>query len=124
MKIFIKLFISIVFISNFSFAQDENLEKDKKEEKTNKNLPIKSERFFDLKTNEGSWMSLDISPDGQTIVFDLLGDIYSMPISGGKAKRITKGMSFDSHPKFSPDGNSLAYVSDKSGSNNVILCKG
>ena len=121
MKIFIKLFISIVFISNFSFAQDENPEKDKKEEKTNKNLPIKSERFFDLKTNEGSWMSLDISPDGQTIVFDLLGDIYSMPISGGKAKRITKGMSFDSHPKFSPDGNSLAYVSDKSGSNNVWI---
>ena len=37
-------------------------------------------------------MSVDVSPNGETIVFDLLGDIYSMPISGGKATRITKGI--------------------------------
>ena len=52
----------------------------KKNRKKNKNLPIKAERFFELKTNEGSWMSLDVSPDGEIIIFDMLGDIYSMPI--------------------------------------------
>ena len=47
--------------------------------------------------------------------------IYSIPISGGKAKRITKGMAFDSHPKYSPNGESIVYVSDKSGGNNVWI---
>ena len=49
----------------------------------------------------------------------MLGDIYSMPINGGDAKRITKGMAYDSHPRFSPDGNSIVYTSDKSGNVNV-----
>ena len=106
--------------SNIIFAQEKTEEKEKKE-KSNKNLPIKPGRFYDLNTDTGSWMSLDVSPDGQTIVFDLLGDIYSIPISGGKAKRITKGMAFDSHPKYSPNGESIVYVSDKSGGNNVWI---
>jgi Tol biopolymer transport system component len=102
------------------FAQDKIEEKEKKE-KSNKNLPIKPGRFYNLNTDTGSWMSLDVSPDGQKIVFDLLGDIYSIPITGGKAERITKGMAFDSHPKYSPDGESIVYVSDKSGGNNVWI---
>ncbi len=55
-------------------------------------------------TDEGTWMSLDVSPDGKTIVFDLLGDLYTVPIAGGTATRIVGGMSFESQPKFSPDG--------------------
>ena len=66
-------------------------------------------------------MSLDISPDGDKIVFDLLGDNYMMPISGGKANRITEGMAFDTNPRFSPDGKSLAYTSDASGGNNIWI---
>ena len=121
MKKSLYLTLALVFISSFTIAQEEKKDDKEKDEKTNKNLPIKPERFFELKTNEGSWMSLDVSPDGEIIIFDLLGDIYLMPISGGKAKRITKGMAFDSHPKFSPDGKSIAYVSDKSGSNNIWI---
>ena len=112
------LFIIFIVI-NFSFSQDDK--KDNKEEKQNKNLPIKPERFYDLETDEGTWMSIDVSPDGQSIVFDLLGDIYTIPITGGNAKRITKGMAFDSQPRFSPDGKSIVYVSDKSGGNNVWI---
>ena len=41
-------------------------------------------------TEEGTWMGLDVSPDGQTIVFDMLGDIYTMPIAEGKQKRFDK----------------------------------
>ena len=120
MKKIIYSFLIIMLSFSSLFAQDKIEEKEKKE-KSNKNLPIKSDRSFDLNTDEGTWMSLDVSPDGNTIVFDLLGDIYSMPISGGKANRITKGMAFDSQPRFSPDGKSIAYVSDKSGGNNVWI---
>ena len=119
-KNFILIVLSL-FIINTLNAQDKKEDKEQTKEKTNKNLPIKPERFYNLSTDTGSWMSLDVSPDGQTIVFDLLGDIYSIPISGGKAKRITKGMAFDSHPKYSPDGESIAYVSDKSGGNNIWI---
>ena len=118
MKKIIYPLLIIMFSSGILFSQNKTEEKDNKE-KSNKNLPIKPQRFYDLNTNVGSWISLDVSPDGQKIVFDLLGDIYSIPITGGKAERVTKGMAFDSHPKFSPDGESIAYVSDKSGGNNI-----
>ena len=113
--------LAFILLGSFSFAQEEKKDVAKKEEKKYKNLPIKAERFFDLDTDEGTWMSLDVSPDGKTIVFDMLGDIYSLPISGGLATRITKGMAFDSQPRFSPDGNSIVYVSDKSGGNNIWI---
>ena len=66
-------------------------------------------------------MSLDISPDGKTIVFDMLGDLYLLPIEGGNAKRITEGLAFDSNPKFSPDGEDLLFVSDRTGGPNVWI---
>jgi hypothetical protein len=47
-------------------------------------------------TDEGTWLSLDVHPDGKQIVFSLLGDLYLMPVSGGKARRITSGSAYDS----------------------------
>ena len=102
------LLAALLIFSVNIFAQTDSDKDQKKKVKENKNLPLKPERFFELKTNTGTWMSLDISPDGEKIVFDLLGDIYMMPISGGKANRITEGMAFDTNPRFSPDGKSLA----------------
>jgi Tol biopolymer transport system component len=64
-------------------------------------------------------MSLDVSPDGRTIVFDLLGELYTLPVEGGAATRITKGMAFDAQPRFSPDGETIVFVSDRSGGENV-----
>ena len=64
-------------------------------------------------------MSLDVSPDGKTIAFDFLGDIFTMPITGGKPVQFTKGLAFDSHPKFSPDGTKLLFISDRSGGENI-----
>ncbi|MEQ8425817.1 MAG: amidohydrolase, partial [Cyclobacteriaceae bacterium] len=57
--------------------------------------------------------------DGKTIAFDFLGDIYTMPITGGKATQFTSGMAFDSHPKFSPDGKKLLFITDRSGGENI-----
>ena len=85
----------------------------------NDGLPLKPGRHVEFDTSEGTWMSLDLSPDGRTIVFDLLGDLYSLPVDGGKARRLTSGLAFDSQPVYSPDGASIAFLSDRSGAENV-----
>jgi imidazolonepropionase-like amidohydrolase/Tol biopolymer transport system component len=72
-------------------------------------------------TTEGTWISLDVSPDGHTIALELLGDVYLLPIAGGKARPIITGVPFQSQPRFSPDGRWLCYVSDESGSDNVWI---
>ena len=107
------LLAALLIFSVNVFAQTDSDKDKKKKAKENKNLPLKPERFYELKTDTGTWMSLDISPDGQKIVFDLLGDIYIMPITGGKANRVTKGMAFDTNPRFSYAHHNLgtAYVS-------------
>src|SRR5690242_21414155 len=85
-------------------------------------LPLKPTRSVDFTTSEGTWISLDVSPDGRTIVFELLGDLYTMPVSGGEAKRITSGPPFDSQPRYSPDGKTIVFLSDRSGAENIWLC--
>jgi Tol biopolymer transport system component len=84
-------------------------------------LPLKPERHFRFDESQGTWMSLDISPDGQTIVFELLGDLYAMPIAGGEAHCIACGLPFDSQPVYSPDGRSIAFISDRSGNDNLWI---
>ena len=84
-------------------------------------LPLKTARTHTFTTTKGTWMSLDVSPDGQRIVFDLLGDIYTMPITGGKATALTHGLAYDAQPRFSPDGKRIVFVSDRSGGENVWL---
>ena len=80
------------------------------------NLPIKPKRIISFTTNEGTNMNVDISPDGKTLLFDLLGDIYSLPSSGGAATQLTHGLAINFRPAWSPDGHSFAYISDFTGS--------
>ena len=82
-------------------------------------LPLPAERKLIYSATEGSWISLDVSPDGQRLVFDFLGDLFTIPISGGKADTLTTGMAFDSQPRYSPDGKKVLFVSDRDGGENV-----
>lgn len=69
--------------------------------------------------NEGTWMNLDVSPDGTEIVFDLLGDIYSLPVTGGEARLLRGGHAFEVQPRFSPDGKKISFTSDAGGGDNI-----
>jgi len=87
----------------------------------NNSLPLIPTRTLEFTTDEGTWISLDLSPDGQTIVFELLGDLYTLPVSGGTAMRITSGQAFDMQPRYSADGMRLVFVSDRDGSENIWI---
>jgi hypothetical protein len=52
--------------------------------------PLGPVQKVEFDTSEGTWMNLEVSPDGKLIVFDLLGDVYTLPIDGGTATRITQ----------------------------------
>lgn len=69
----------------------------------------------------GTWMSLDVSPDGKEVVFDLLGDLYVVPVAGGEARALTGGVAWDMQPRFSPNGKWIAFTSDRGGGDNVWI---
>jgi Tol biopolymer transport system component/predicted amidohydrolase len=86
-------------------------------------LPLDPAGKLEFETDEGTWMSVDVMPDGQALVFELLGDIYKLPIAGGDAVRLTSGTPFDAQPRVSPDGKWLAFVSDRNGSDNLWIAR-
>lgn len=93
----------------------------KKKDEKKRDLPLVPDRTISFKTGEVTWMSLDVSPDGRTIVFDMLGDLYMLPTSGGNAMRITSGLALDCQPRYSPDGKHIVFTSDRSGSENLWI---
>ncbi|WP_300437713.1 amidohydrolase family protein [Christiangramia sp.] len=110
----------LFIITNFNSVLAQNEEK--KEDTWDVSNPYPEAWKFqtlDLNTSEGTWMNLDVSPDGKTIVFDLLGDIYKMPISGGKATILRSGIPYEIQPRFSPDGTKISFTSDAGGGDNI-----
>jgi Tol biopolymer transport system component/imidazolonepropionase-like amidohydrolase len=123
-RFFLIALLTLSVFSAFALRLGVQAQDDKKpEEKKEESLPLKPAGKISFTTDEGTWMSLDLSPDGQTIVFDLVGDIYTLPIAGGEAKKIIGDMSYESQPKFSPDGNQIVFISDRSGGENLYVCK-
>jgi len=116
------LVLAVVMTSPVTAVGQQNTPADtSKKTAPNTELPILPARRTTFTTDEGTWLSLDVSPDGKTIAFDLMGDLYTLPIAGGKATRITSGMGFDGQPRFSPDGKTIVFVSDRSGYENLWI---
>ncbi|MDX5482999.1 MAG: amidohydrolase, partial [Hymenobacteraceae bacterium] len=113
------LLCSLGLLSVPATAQDKAKTEKDTDKKDKKELPLEAARKVKIKTNEGSWLSLDVSPDGGKIIFDMLGDLYLLPINGGKAEQLTSGMAFDTQARFSPDGKSIVFISDRDGADNV-----
>ena len=99
-------------------AAEEADEKDKPWDVT---APPMKTREVPLNVTEGTWMNIDVSADGRMIAFDLLGDIYTMPITGGDATNIASGLAFEMQPRFSPDGRQIAFTSDRKGGDNIWI---
>jgi imidazolonepropionase-like amidohydrolase/Tol biopolymer transport system component len=122
MKLLIKtaLLAGVSCVSAAAFAQDKPAE-DKPVKWDVAAPPGLTVRQIAIDTDEGSWMNLDVSPDGRTLAFDLLGDIYTLPVTGGTPTRIADGLPFETQPRFSPDGRRIAFTSDRGGGDNIWI---
>ncbi|WOX03992.1 amidohydrolase family protein [Microbulbifer pacificus] len=98
-------------------AQAEESAKDA--DKWDVNNPPYEFKSVPLDTRETTWSNLDISPDGKSIIFDMLGDIYEVPVAGGEARALTNEIAWNTQPRFSPDGRSIVFVSDRDGADNI-----
>jgi len=93
----------------------------KEDKKWDVNNPPGPQYDVPIDVTEGTWLSLDVSPDGNEIAFDLLGDIYTIPMTGGEAKALTTGIAWDMQPRYSPNGKWIAFTSDRAGGDNIWI---
>tara|TARA_R110002073_G_scaffold303032_1_gene470907 strand:+ start:3555 stop:6815 length:3261 start_codon:yes stop_codon:yes gene_type:complete len=108
--------IALILVSTTISAQEKDKEKTWDVSNPEGNWDFKE---VPLNTNEGTWMNIDISPDGKKIAFDLLGDIYIINATGGKATALRTGLPFEIQPRFSPDGKTISFTSDAGGGDNI-----
>lgn len=92
-------------------------------EPVGRSLPLQPARHIAFETDEGTWMSVDVAPDGKRLAFDMLGDLYTLDRDGGRAVPIRRGMAMDAQPTWSPDGRWIAFVSDASGAENLWVVR-
>ncbi len=86
-------------------------------------LPLEMADTLSIQLSEGTWISLDVTPDGAHVVFELLGDIGRVQMEGGTAAPVLTGPSYDSQPRVSSDGEWIAFISDRDGHDNLWIAR-
>jgi Tol biopolymer transport system component/imidazolonepropionase-like amidohydrolase len=115
LRILLCLASAVVLIPALAGAAEEN------EEKWDVSNPPGKWITVTIDTTETTWSDVDVSPDGRTVVFDMLGDIYAVPLEGGEATALTSGIAWNFQPRFSPDGSRIALISDRGGADNIWI---
>ena len=118
-KVFIATIAILTTFASAALAADDEKESIPKKPKWDVNRPPGETFKVPLDVRTGTWMSVAVSPDGKQIVFDLLGDLYLLPIEGGEAKALTHSVAWEMQARFSPDGKRLTYMSDAGGGDNI-----
>jgi Tol biopolymer transport system component/imidazolonepropionase-like amidohydrolase len=118
---FVRLLLAIGVLSAAMLVRTVGQEQEPAGNRTPEGLVLETAETIEFTTDEVTWPSIDVSPDGRTILFDVLGDLYTLPIQGGTATRIMGGLSFESQPTYSPDGKTIAFLSDRTGVENLWL---
>lgn len=113
-----RILLFLIFATGFAFAETETIDRSGK---WDVNGPLGPSADLEFTTSEGTWMNLDVHPDGNKIIFDLLGDLYFVSIDGGKATRLTDGAATDIQARFSPDGGEVLFTSDRGSNSNLWI---
>ena len=119
------LLISALISSSFSNAQQSDEPTDAEETSAHSEWDVLNPPFdlktVSIETDQTTWSSLDVTPDGKQFVFDMLGDIFIASTNGGNARALTQDFAWNIHPAVSPDGKEVAFISDRDGLSNVWL---
>ena len=101
--IWFALVLVTLVLPNTSAAQDDDL------------------RTIEFETSEVTAPDIAVSPDGEWLIFTMLGHLFRLPVEGGEAEQLTFGPYYDTDPVFSPDGSRVVLVSDRDGSDGNVF---
>ena len=78
-------------------------------------------RTIEFETTEVTRADVTVSPNGEWLIFTILGHLFRLPVEGGTAEQLTFGPSYDSDPVFSPDGSRVAFGSNRDGNEGNVF---